>query len=47
MKGAAFLLGARAAGEVGPFGPYGGDSEADGDDRDQAHAASADDRMVR
>ncbi|MFE1288630.1 hypothetical protein [Streptomyces sp. NPDC058751] len=47
MKGAALVLGARAAGEIGPFGPYGGDTGDDVDEHDQAHAAPADDRTVR
>ncbi|WP_327376522.1 hypothetical protein OG393_22730 [Streptomyces sp. NBC_01216] len=47
MKGAALLLGARAAGEVGPFGPYGGDREADGDDRNQAHTEQEQERTQR
>ncbi|MFD8887546.1 hypothetical protein ACFV0H_34420 [Streptomyces erythrochromogenes] len=47
MKRAALLLGARAAGEVGPFGPYGGDTEADGGERDQAHAEQEQERTQR
>lgn len=37
MKGIALLVGARTAGETGPFGPYGSDTEGDFDERDRAH----------
>ncbi|MEU4178083.1 hypothetical protein [Streptomyces sp. NPDC026589] len=47
MKGAALLQGARSAGEDGPFGPYGGVSEADGDDRNQAHTEQEQERTQR
>ncbi|MFE7758355.1 hypothetical protein [Streptomyces sp. NPDC057429] len=47
MKGAALLLGARATGEAGPFGPYGAGSEADCDDRDQAHDEQEQERTQR
>ncbi|WP_308013648.1 recombinase family protein [Streptomyces beigongshangae] len=44
MKGAALVLGARTAGEIGPFGPYGGKIKGDIDEQDQAHAEPDDSR---
>ncbi|MFD3961911.1 MULTISPECIES: hypothetical protein [Streptomyces] len=35
MKGAALALGARTAGEIGPFGPFGGDAVRNVDERGQ------------
>ncbi|MER6018825.1 hypothetical protein [Streptomyces anulatus] len=34
MKGAALVLGARVAGEIGPFGPYGSDTGDEREDHD-------------
>jgi hypothetical protein len=47
MKGNALVLGA-VAGEVGPFGPYGGEADGDVvDDLDQAHAEPDEGRTDR
>ncbi|MEW1626511.1 hypothetical protein [Streptomyces sp. NPDC089173] len=47
LKGAALVLGARTAGEVWPFGPYGGDTKHDVDEQDQVHAEPDDERTDR
>ncbi|MFF9431855.1 hypothetical protein [Streptomyces sp. NPDC014746] len=39
MKGAAVILGVSRPGEIGPFGPYGGETEYKIDEQDQANAA--------
>ncbi|MFE9387599.1 hypothetical protein ACFYMO_30925 [Streptomyces sp. NPDC007025] len=46
MKGAAPVLGARTAGETGPFGPYGGKTETTSTSRIKVNRATASYRLA-